>query len=118
MRPEFLNRIDETIMFQPLSQDDLRKVVRIQFKLVQDRLLDNGIRLEANDKVLDHLGEMGFDPRFGARPLKRVIQKELLNQLSKKILSGDIDKDSIVGVDLGQDGQIEFLNLDEVEIVK
>ena len=116
VRPEFLNRIDETIMFKPLSMDDMRKIVDIQFKLVQNRLAESGIRLEAEDKVLEHLAQVGFDPQFGARPLKRVLQKEILNALSKEILAEKIHKDSIVGITLANNNIIEFTNLDQVEI--
>jgi ATP-dependent Clp protease ATP-binding subunit ClpB len=115
MRPEFLNRIDETIMFKPLSRDDMTKIVSIQFGLIQARLEESGIRLEADDKVLEHLAAQGYDPQFGARPLKRVLQRELLNALSKDILSGKINKDSIVGITLANN-HIEFVNLDQVEI--
>ena len=116
VRPEFLNRVDETIMFRPLSKTDLRKIVGIQFKLIQKRLEENGIKIEADDKVLDYLGQIGFDPQFGARPLKRVLQREILNELSKDILSGKILKDAVIGVTLSDDHQIEFINLDEVEV--
>uniref|UniRef100_UPI004049672A ATP-dependent Clp protease ATP-binding subunit n=1 Tax=Fulvivirga sp. TaxID=1931237 RepID=UPI004049672A len=116
VRPEFLNRIDETIMFRPLSRTDIRKIVDIQFKHIKDTLAENGVKIEISDKALDQLAKLGFDPQFGARPLKRVLQKELLNELSKEILAGRINKDSLVGVDVSTDGQIEFLNLDKVEI--
>ena len=116
VRPEFLNRVDETIMFRPLSKEDLRKVVSIQFRLIQKRLEENGIKIEADDKVLEHLGKIGFDPQFGARPLKRVLQREILNELSKEILAGNIAKDSVIGVTLSDQGMVEFLNLDKVEI--
>jgi ATP-dependent Clp protease ATP-binding subunit ClpB len=116
VRPEFLNRVDETIMFRPLSQEDLHKIVAIQFKLIQKRLEENGIKLEADDKVLEHLGQVGFDPQFGARPLKRALQREILNELSKEILAGNISKDSIIGITLSDAGEVEFLNLDTVEI--
>ncbi|MEQ8927471.1 MAG: ATP-dependent chaperone ClpB [Fulvivirga sp.] len=116
VRPEFLNRIDETIMFRPLSKEDIRKIVDIQFKSIQKMLEDNGVKLEISDKALDYLAKRGFDPQFGARPLKRVLQKEILNQLSKEILAGKVNKESLVGVDMNDDGQIEFLNLDQVEI--
>lgn len=115
VRPEFLNRIDETIMFRPLSKEDLRKIVDIQFKLIQNRLEENGIKIEASDDVLDYLGTLGFDPQFGARPLKRVLQREVLNELSKEILAGNISKDSVVAITL-EDGQIKFENLDEVRL--
>lgn len=116
VRPEFLNRVDETIMFRPLSKEDLQKIVGIQFKHIQKRLEESGIKIEADDKVLRHLGSIGFDPQFGARPLKRVLQKEILNELSKEILSGKVAKDSIIGVTLSDQGTIEFLNLDTVSI--
>jgi len=116
MRPEFLNRIDETIMFRPLSKDDIRKIVDIQFHIIRDRLAESGIKIEITDKALDYLAKRGFDPQFGARPLKRVLQREVLNELSKEILAGKVNKDGIVGVDIDDSGKIEFLNLDEVEI--
>jgi len=116
VRPEFLNRIDEIIMFQPLSRKDIRKVVEIQFNIIKERLADSNIKLEADDKVLDHIGAIGFDPQFGARPLKRVLQKYILNELSKKILEGVISTDSIVGITLSDSNEIEFINLDEVEL--
>ncbi|GAB4237463.1 MAG: ATP-dependent chaperone ClpB [Ekhidna sp.] len=116
VRPEFLNRVDETIMFRPLSKEDLQKIVGIQFRQIQERLKENGIKIEADDRVLKHLGKIGFDPQFGARPLKRVLQREILNELSKEILAGNIRKDSVIGVTLSDQGQIEFLNLDKVEI--
>lgn len=116
VRPEFLNRVDETIMFRPLSKDDLQKIVSIQFKLIQSRLAECGIKIEADDKVLQHLGKIGFDPQFGARPLKRVLQREILNELSKEILAGNIMKDSVIGATLSDKGEVEFLNLDKVAI--
>ena len=116
VRPEFLNRIDETIMFRPLSREDMRKIVEIQFNLIKHRLEENGIKIEATDEALDHLGNIGFDPQFGARPLKRVLQREVLNQLSKEILAGNITRDSVVGIELNDNQQIGFINLDEVKI--
>src|SRR5688572_24410306 len=111
VRPEFLNRIDELIMFRPLSHNELRKIVTIQFKQIQDRLEEAGIHLEATEEVLDHLGEQGYDPTFGARPLKRVLQRQILNELSKEILSGRIRKDAIVEAVL-ENGQIKFNNIE------
>ena len=116
VRPEFLNRVDETIMFRPLSRQDVRKIVDIQFKQIQKRLAEAGVKLEVSDKALTHLAKTGFDPQFGARPLKRVLQREILNELSKEILAGKINKDALVAVDLNESGQIEFMNLDEVQI--
>ncbi|KUG09338.1 ATP-dependent chaperone ClpB [Solirubrum puertoriconensis] len=110
MRPEFLNRIDEIVMFQPLKRREIRKIVDIQFKQIQHRLEEAGIRLEATDEVLDYLGEQGFDPQFGARPLKRVLQRQILNELSKEILSGKVSKDAVVEAVL-EDGHIRFENV-------
>ncbi|OWP63528.1 ATP-dependent chaperone ClpB [Hymenobacter amundsenii] len=111
MRPEFLNRIDEIVMFQPLKRKEIRKIVDIQFKQIQQRLNEAGIRLEATGEVLDFLGEQGFDPTFGARPLKRVIQRLVLNELSKDILSGRVSKDAVVEAVL-EDGGIRFNNVE------
>ncbi|SDY51487.1 ATP-dependent chaperone ClpB [Hymenobacter psychrophilus] len=111
MRPEFLNRIDEIVMFQPLKRKEIRKIVDIQFRQIQQRLEEAGIRLEATDEVLDFLGEQGFDPTFGARPLKRVIQRLVLNELSKDILSDRVSKDAVVEAIL-EDGQIRFNNVE------
>jgi ATP-dependent Clp protease ATP-binding subunit ClpB len=111
MRPEFLNRIDEIVMFQPLKRTEIRKIVDIQFKQIQQRLHEAGIALEATDEVLDYLGEQGFDPQFGARPLKRVIQRVILNELSKEILSGKVSKDAVVEAVL-EDGAVRFENVE------
>jgi ATP-dependent Clp protease ATP-binding subunit ClpB len=116
VRPEFINRIDEVIMFRPLSRTDVRKIVDIQFKLIQKRLDENGIKIEATDDVLDYLGRIGFDPQFGARPLKRVMQREILNELSKDIIAGKIDKDAVVAITMDGEGRIQFENLQDVEI--
>lgn len=115
VRPEFLNRIDETIMFMPLSKDNIRQIVAIQFGLIQKQLHENGIEIEATNEILDYLGEIGYDPQFGARPLKRVIQRKVLNELSKQILSGAISKDSVVSIEMNLDKQIEFVNIEKVE---
>ena len=109
IRPEFLNRIDELIMFTPLNRDELRDIVSLQFKGVQTTLSEMGIEIEASDEALDWLSQLGYDPQFGARPLKRVIQKRILNELSKEILSGKIDKDSKIKLDVF-DNQFVFLN--------
>lgn len=116
VRPEFLNRVDETIMFRPLTRENIREIVGIQFRLIQKRLEHNGIKLEATPQVLEKLGQLGFDPQFGARPLKRVMQKVVLNELSKEILAGKISQDSVIGISLTENDEIEFINLDEVEI--
>jgi ATP-dependent Clp protease ATP-binding subunit ClpB len=116
VRPEFLNRIDEIIMFRPLGREDIRKIVDIQFRLIQQRLEENGVKIEATDDVLDYLGQVGFDPTYGARPLKRVMQREILNQLSKEILAGRVNKEDVVGITLNDGKEIEFMNLNEIEI--
>ena len=116
VRPEFLNRIDETIMFRPLSRRDIRKIVNIQFGLISKMMAENGIRMEISDKALDYLAKAGFDPQFGARPLKRVIQREVLNELSKQILAGKVNKDDIIAIDLDDHGKMVFQNLSEVEV--
>ncbi|MCG8319273.1 MAG: ATP-dependent chaperone ClpB [Cytophagales bacterium] len=116
VRPEFLNRIDETIMFRPLSRADVRKIVDIQFKLVQSRLKEGGVTIDASEDVLNYLAEIGFDPQFGARPLKRVLQKIILNELSKEILAGNVHQDSVVGITLDENKKIVFDNLDRVAL--
>ncbi len=118
VRPEFINRIDEIIMFRPLSRADIRKIVSIQFSMVQKRLGESGIKIDMSDKALDRLSKMGFDPQFGARPLKRVIQKEILNELSKQILSGKVNKDSVIFVDMKDEVEFEFINITEAEVVE
>ncbi len=118
VRPEFLNRIDETIMFMPLNKDNIRQIVAIQFGIIQKLLKENGIEIEATDDVLDYIGELGYDPQFGARPLKRVIQRKVLNELSKQILSGAISKDSVVSVELNAEKEVEFVNIQKPEVVE
>jgi len=116
VRPEFLNRIDEVIMFEPLSKSIIRKIVDIQWREIQQRLEESGIEIEATREVLDYMGEVGFDPQFGARPLKRTMQRLVLNELSKQILSGYIKNDSAVLVDLDADRQVYFKNIHHVEV--
>ena len=117
IRPEFLNRIDEIIMFTPLTRDEITEIVKLQFKQVQHTLAEMGVTIEATEEALDWLAQLGYDPQFGARPLKRVIQKKILNELSKQILSGTVDKDSIIKLDMF-DNQFVFLNETEVEPVE
>ncbi|MEX8548749.1 MAG: ATP-dependent chaperone ClpB [Mucilaginibacter sp.] len=109
IRPEFLNRIDEIIMFQPLSRNEIGDIVKLQFNQLQHTLEEMGIRIEATDAALDWLGQLGYDPQFGARPLKRVIQKKVLNELSKQILAGKVNKDSNIKLD-EFDHNFVFLN--------
>ena len=112
IRPEFLNRIDEIIMFTPLNRDEIRDIVNLQFKNLQKNLTEMGIEMEATTEALDWLAELGYDPQFGARPLKRVIQKRILNELSKQILAGTINRDSKIKLD-SFDHQFVFMNAQE-----
>ena len=109
MRPEFLNRIDEIIMFTPLNREEIGKIVHLQFANLQRQLAEMNIRLTASEEALDWLAQLGYDPQYGARPLKRVIQKHILNELSKEILAGKIDKDANVKLDMF-DNKFVFLN--------
>ena len=109
IRPELLNRIDEVIMFQPLMLKEIRNIIKIQLKGLQSTLLLNGVDLQFSEYALDYLAENGFDPQYGARPLKRLIQKQIINQLSKKLLGGTIDKSHPVLVDVF-DGMVVFRN--------
>lgn len=116
IRPEFLNRIDEVIMFQPLLKKEIRGIIKIQLQNLKELVAQSGIRLEFSDYALDYLAENGFDPQFGARPLKRLVQKEIVNQLSKRILAGAVDKNKPVLVDVF-DGVVVFRN-EVVELEK
>jgi len=116
IRPEFLNRIDEVIMFQPLMKKEIKGIILIQLEQIKKLVAQSGINLQFSDYVLDYLAENGYDPQFGARPLKRLIQKEIVNGLSRKILGGDIDKQNPVLVDVF-DGTMVFRN-DGVETGK
>jgi ATP-dependent Clp protease ATP-binding subunit ClpB len=109
IRPEFLNRIDEIIMFQPLTKVEIIKVVELQLGIIRKMLEKNGIRLTTTPKVVNLIASLGFDPQFGARPIKRVIQKNLLNELSKMILEGKVDKDGTIKVD-EEKGRLIFKN--------
>ncbi len=109
IRPEFLNRVDEVIMFSPLLRKEIKGIIRIQLNQLKQLVADNGVELRFSDYLLDFLAENGFDPQFGARPLKRLIQKEIVNTLSKRILAGDIDKAKPVLVDVF-DGVVVFRN--------
>ncbi|MBR5905591.1 MAG: AAA family ATPase [Bacteroidales bacterium] len=104
MRPEFINRIDEIVKFDPLTKEDIRQIVRIQMSLLQKKLEDDNVTLEYTPAYEDYVVENGYDPDFGARPVKRLIQRELVNRLAKEILEGRIHKDSAILVDAGPDG--------------
>ena len=109
IRPEFLNRIDEIIMFRPLTRDEIQKVVGLQLENVQKMLGKSDIRLKTTKKAIQLIATLGFDPQFGARPIKRVIQKNLLNELSKMMLEGNVNKDKEIVVD-EKDGKLVFRN--------
>jgi ATP-dependent Clp protease ATP-binding subunit ClpB len=100
IRPEFLNRVDEVIMFQPLMRSEVKGIINIQLQQLKELVAKNGMILEFSDYALEYLAEQGYDPQFGARPLKRLIQKEIVNLLSKKILGGDIDRSKPVLIDV------------------
>ena len=114
IRPEFLNRVDEIIMFQPLMRKEIRGIINIQLENLKQLVSQSGIQLQFSEYLLDFLSENGYDPQFGARPLKRLIQKEIVNQLSKRILAGDIDRTAPVLVD-AFDGNVVFRNDAQVE---
>jgi ATP-dependent Clp protease ATP-binding subunit ClpB len=109
IRPEFLNRVDEIIMFKPLTQEEISKVVELQLEIIREMLDKSGIRLTVTPKAIRLIATLGFDPQFGARPIKRVIQKNLLNELSKLILEGKVDKDNTIVVD-EKAGKLVFKN--------
>lgn len=106
MRPEFLNRIDELIMFTPLTRKEIREIVRLQFNDLSAKLADMGMNITVTDNAVDLVAEQGYDPQFGARPIKRLIQRNILNDLSKRILEGSLKKDQAVVIDRDQDGII------------
>jgi len=113
IRPEFLNRIDDIIMFTPLSKSDITKIVKLQLNQLKKMIAKQHITIDATEEAIAYLAEKGYDPQYGARPIKRVIQKEVLNNLSKELLSGDISADSIVLIDSFDDGLV-FRNQDEL----
>lgn len=113
IRPEFLNRIDDIIMFTPLNQEDITEIVKLQLEQLKKMLAKQHITIDATDEAINYLASRGYDPQYGARPIKRVIQKELLNSLSKELLSGNVKADSIVLIDSFNDGLV-FRNQNEL----
>ena len=109
IKPEFLNRVDEIVMFQPLTREEVRRIVELQLKNVRKTLEKNSIKLTVTKKAVDFIALIGFDPQFGARPIKRVIQKNVLNELSKMILEEKVDKGSEIVVD-EKNGKLVFRN--------
>lgn len=117
VRPEFVNRIDEIIMFRPLGRQDVRKIVDIQVDLIRKRLEEAGVRIDISEAARERLAKLGYDPQFGARPLKRVMQRELLNELSKQILAGKVNKDAVIYIDLVNDVEFVFENVTDAAVV-
>ena len=113
IRPEFLNRIDDIIMFTPLSREDIRQVVRLQLDHVRSMLADQHIEIDATEEAVQYLADKGFDPQYGARPIKRVIQKEVLNKLSKELLRGSLRTDGVVLID-SFENELVFRNQNEL----
>ena len=107
VRPEFLNRIDEVIMFEPLSQTDIRDILRMQMKSLQDKLSENGVSIEFTQEFEDYMSTKGYEPAYGARPIKRLMQKELVNLLAKSVLDGSVRRDSVISVSVDE-GRITF----------
>jgi ATP-dependent Clp protease ATP-binding subunit ClpB len=105
VRPEFLNRIDEVIMFEPLSQTDIREILRMQMRDLQEKLGENGVVVEFTNEFEEYMSTKGYEPAYGARPIKRLMQKELINLLAKSILDGHVHRDSTIVVDV-KEGQI------------
>jgi ATP-dependent Clp protease ATP-binding subunit ClpB len=105
VRPEFLNRIDEVIMFEPLSQSDIREILKMQIRDLQNKLSENGVTVEFTREFEDYMSTKGYEPQYGARPIKRLMQKELINLLAKSILDGQVRRDSTIVVDV-LDGRI------------
>lgn len=114
LRPEFLNRIDERIMFLPLTKDEIKQIARLLLRKVDSNLGDQELKFEITEKALDLLADLGYDPQFGARPLKRVIQREIVNELAKKVLSGDLVAGEKIVVDADNNGFI--FNEEKVEL--
>ena len=114
-RPEFLNRVDATIIFRSLSRDEIKQIVELELNKVRERLLEHAITLEADDDGLDWLGEHGFNPEFGARPLRRLIQNEIEDRLSDGILTGEFGLACIVRISVDDDGGLELLNVEDDE---
>ena len=111
VRPEFLNRIDEVIMFEPLSQTDIRDILRLQMADLQEKLAENGVMVSFSDTFEEYMSTKGYEPAYGARPIKRLMQKELINLLAKSILDGKVRRDSNILIDIN-DGQISITEAD------
>ncbi|MBX7241718.1 MAG: ATP-dependent chaperone ClpB [Bacteroidia bacterium] len=109
LRPEFLNRVDEVVVFSPLSKTDMKGIVGMQIALLQEKLKNMGIKVTFDENITTYLSDLGYDPQFGARPVKRILQKDIINDLSKKILSGEVHRDSEITATV-QNGAVTFIN--------
>ena len=109
MRPEFLNRVDDIIMFRPLNESQIAEVVRMQFNRVKKMLAENSISIDITDEAVDLIAHQSYDPQYGARPVKRMMQRELLNELSRMILADEVDKTKPITVTV-RDGKLFFVN--------
>ena len=109
LRPEFLNRVDEIILFTPLDETQIKEIVRIQLKSIEKMLGSGSMQLEVSEKAIEWIARKGYDPQFGARPVKRVVQRELLNELSKQILSGTVSREGTISID-EVNGKLVFSN--------
>lgn len=112
LRPEFINRIDEIVMFQPLSKREIRSIVNMQIDNLNKLLSQQDLKVEFTPYAIDLLVDMGYEPMYGARPLKRVMQRSILNELSKYILSGNVERQGTIMVDSLEDGKFVFFNKD------
>ena len=110
MRPEFINRIDEVSVFTPLGKEHMGAIVELQLELVKKRLQDQSITLEASPEAIGHLEEIGYDPQYGARPIKRTVQDLVLNQLSRDIIGGKVNADDVILLDAFE-GELVFRNV-------
>lgn len=103
MRPEFINRIDEIIMFEPLTRKDILGILNLQLDALKKKMEEHGIRIDFSQKFIDYMSEKGYDPAYGARPIKRILQRELVNMLAKDLIEGSVSKDRPVLVDVSGD---------------
>jgi ATP-dependent Clp protease ATP-binding subunit ClpB len=108
IRPEFLNRVDNIIMFSPLTKEDIREIVNIQFQMIRKMLEEQGIAISITESAIDWIVRSGFDPLYGARPIKRIMQRYIINQLSKEILAGKISKEKPIVIDYFDDFELVF----------
>jgi ATP-dependent Clp protease ATP-binding subunit ClpB len=108
IRPEFLNRVDEIIMFTPLNREQIKQIVLLQFEKIKQMLAQNGVGIQITDSAVEWITDIGFDPVYGARPIKRVMQKKILNELSKQLLAGTINRDNTITVDYFGDDMLVF----------